>query len=210
MKPAPRTLHADVANLPAELRQLVEQMLIDGATFEDVVEAVQERGDDGVTLTAVENFFRGNLALQQERVRRQVETARALKKALGKSRSSQTRLAEAALLTGLMRLSRKSSEINLKDVMRARLERGNLHLKQQLLRLQARKAVQDHDLNRARIRAEQARWRLTKARIIELQRSLQTEGKPAGISPETLQKIQEIYGLVTLPTAPAAGHNPSS
>jgi len=210
MKPDPRTIHADVANLPADLRHLVEQMLVDGATFEDVVEAVDARGGDGITLSAVENFFRGNLALQQERVRRQVETAQALKKALGKSGSSQARLAEAALLTGLLRLSRKGSEINFRDVMRARAERSNLHLKQQLLRLQVRKAVQDHELNRARIRAEQARWRLTKARIIELRRSLQTEGKPAGLSPETLQKIQEIYGLVTLPTAPAAGPNPSS
>jgi hypothetical protein len=205
MKPDPRPLHTDVAQLPADLRQLVEQMLADGATFEDVVEAVAARGGAGVTLAAVETFFRGNLALQQERVRRQVEAARALKKALGNSGSSQARLAEAALLTGLMRLNRKGSEISFRDVMRARAERSNLHLKQQLLRLKVRKAVQDREWNRARLRAERARWRLTKLRIVELQRALQTEGKPTGISPEILQKIQEIYGLVTLPTAPAVG-----
>ena len=39
----PRHLHADVAELPADLRQMVEQMLADGATFEDVVEAVAAR-----------------------------------------------------------------------------------------------------------------------------------------------------------------------
>jgi len=205
MKPEERTLHTDVAHLPAELRQRVEQLLVEGSTFEDVVEAVDERGGDGITLTAVESFFRGNLALQQERVRRQVETVQALKKAMGKSRSSQGRLAEAALLTGLMRLSRKGAEVNFKDVMRARAQGENLILKRQLLRLKARKAVQDHELNRARLRAEHARWQLTKARVIELKRSLEVEGKPKRINRDVLQKIREIYGLVTLPTAPAVG-----
>ena len=210
MKQTQRTSHADVATLPADLRQLVEQMLTDGGTFEDVVDAVAERGGPSVTLSAVENFFRGNLTLQQERVRRQVETARALKQALGKSGSGQARLAEAALLTGLMRLSRKGSELNLKDAMRERLERENLSLKQRLLRLQVRKAVQDQEFARAHIRAELAKWQLTKIRIAELQRTLDTEGKQAKLGPETMLKIQEIYGLVISPPAPPDGQNPSS
>jgi hypothetical protein len=209
MKPDNRTVHANVAELPADLRRLVEQMLTNGATFEDVVDAVAERGGPGVSLSAVENFFRGNLALQQERVRRQVATAQALKKALGGSGSGQARLAEAALLTGLLRLSRKGSELNLKDAMRERIECENLGLKRQLLRLRVRKAVQDQQFARAHIRAELAKWQLTKSRIAELRRTLETGGKKANLGPETMQKIQEIYGLVISPPASADGKNPS-
>ena len=207
MKSDERTIHVTVAELPADLRQLVEQMLTDGATFEDVVDAVAERGGDGVTLGAVENFFRGNLTLQQERVRRQVATAQALKKAVGRSGSGQARLAEAALLTGLMRLSRKGSELNLKDAMRERIERENLSLKRQLLRLRVRKAVQDQEFARAHFRADLAKWQLSKARIADLRRTLETEGKQAKLGPETMQKIQEIYGLVISPPASPDGQN---
>jgi hypothetical protein len=209
MKPDARTVHATVTELPADLRQLVEQMLREGATFEDVVDAVAERGGDGISQSAVENYFRGNLTLQQERARRQVATAQALKKALGGSNSGQARLAEAALLTGLLRLNRKGSELNLKDTMRERIERENLSLKRRLLRLRVRKAVQDQEIARVHIRGELAKWRLTRARIVELQRTLKAGGKQANLGPETMQKIQEIYGLVISPSASPDGQNPT-
>ena len=109
-----------------------------------------------------------------------------------------------------MRLSRKGSELNLKDAMRERIEYENLGLRQQLLRLRVRKAVQDQQFARAHIRAEMAKWQLTKARIAELQRTLETGGKQANLGPETMQKIQEIYGLVISPPASPDGKNPSS
>ena len=80
MKRDKRIVHANVTDLPADLRQVVEQMLRDGATFEDVVDAVEERGRDRVSLVAVENYFRSNLVLQHDRARRQLATAAALKK----------------------------------------------------------------------------------------------------------------------------------
>ena len=90
-----------------------------------------------------------------------------------------------------MRLSRKGSEINLKDAMRERLERENLHLKQQLLRLRVRKAVQDQEFARAHIRAELAKWQLTKTRIAELQRTLETEGKQATSAPKPCRRFRK-------------------
>jgi hypothetical protein len=207
MKQDQRTIHVTVADLPDPLRQLVEQMLRDGATFEDVVDAVAERGGEGVSLTAVENFFRGNLALQQDRVRRQVATAQALKKALGGAASGQARLAEAALLTGLQRLNRKTSELDLKDVFRLRAERENISLKRRILRMQARKAAQDQQIAQVHIRNELAKWRIARIRITELQRTLQSGGKQANLGPEAMQKIQEIYGLVISPSAKPDGKN---
>ena len=198
----PSLLHSDVARLPEPLRRLVEKMLVEGATFEDVVQAVNERGDEGVTQSAVQNFFRSNLELQKQRVRHQVETAEALKAAFDHPRSAEGKLADAVLLTGFLGLTHKSSEFTRRDAERARLHRENLHLKQQLLRLQVQKAEQDRNLNRARIRSELAKYQVAKIRIRQLYRALQETSNTRGLGPEAMQKIQEIYGIVTQPFVP--------
>src|ERR1051326_7751268 len=66
----------DVAKLPAELRELVERMLVEGATFEDICDAVNDCGAP-LTLQAVQNLYRGSLELQKRRIVFQVERARA-------------------------------------------------------------------------------------------------------------------------------------
>jgi len=202
-----RLVRNDVAELPEELRQLVDQMLTEGATFEDVVEAVNDRGGDSITLAAVQNYFRGSLEIQARRVRRQVETAQALKQALGDPDSANRQLAEAALLTGFLRLNRKGADLNIKDAVRARLERENLHLKQQLLRLRVRRELQDQKFAKSRLRTELARWELTKAHIAKLKQSLEKEGDRTQLGPETLQKIYEIYGLISQPIGATEGRN---
>ena len=70
-----------------------------------------------------------------------------------------------------------------------------------------RKAVQDQEFGRVHIRTELARWQLARARIKELKRTLEAGGKQANLGPETMQKIQEIYGLVTAPPASPDGKN---
>ena len=93
--------------------------------------------------------------------------------------------------------------------MRQRIEHENLALKRQLLRLRVRKEAQDQAFARVHIRAELMKWKLAKARITELERTLETGGKQANLGPETMQKIQEIYGLVIAPPASPGGENPT-
>ena len=198
----------DVALLPQEQQQVVEKMLMEGAPFEDVVEAIAEQGETGLTLTAVRNHFRGSPSLQQRRVQHQLETVQALKQALGGDpESAEAQLAGAAILTGFLGLSRKESTLNLNDAERRRLERENLQLKKQFLELKVRKAKQDENMSRARIRVEVAKWHLLKEKVFELRRSIDNAGHGEKLGPETIQKIQEIYGLVSEPVGPEEGSN---
>jgi len=101
-----------ISALSEDMRDLVSEMLITGASFEDTAGLVNEHEDVGLTLRTVENFFRADLKLQQKRIRRQLELAQRLKAALLKEPASpESELAEAVLFTGLMALNRRGFRI---------------------------------------------------------------------------------------------------
>ena len=195
-----RTYKNDVMRLDADQRKLVRQMLIDGATFEDVVEAVNERGGDGITLSAVQNYFQGSLEIQKKRVHRLVESAEALLATVDKDpKSAEAQLARATFLTGYSRVHRNASLITPKDAERSRMERENLALKHQILIMRRKKAMQDLDYSRARTRLILLTQGKLQEEILKLQREVKTHrpGEPMG--PEMLQRIQQIYGLACQP-----------
>ena len=195
-----RKYESDVGNLDPELRSLVGRMLIDGATFEDVVEAVNERGGDGITLSAVQNYFQGSLEIQKRRVRRLIESAEALLATVDKDpKSAEAQLARATFLTGYSRVHRHASLITPKDAERSRMERENLALKHQILIMRRKKAMQDLDYSRARTRLILLTQGKLQEEILKLQREVKTHrpGEPMG--PEMLQRIQQIYGLACQP-----------
>jgi hypothetical protein len=201
----------DVSLLPQEQQQLVEKMLVEGAPFEDVVDAIAEQGECTVTVTAVRNYFRGSHSLQQRRVQHQLETVQALKQAMGQDpESAEARLAEAAILTGFLGLSRKESTLNLNDAERRRLERQNMRLRQQALELQERKNQQDAELLRTRMEVEQTKRRLLEGKILELHRTLNSSSEDDKLGPEVIHKIHEIYGLVKESRIPEEGSNDES
>lgn len=171
-------------------------MLVDGATFEDVVETVNERDRERITLHAVQNFFRSNLGLQQQRIKRQRETAQALRQALGDPASGQQELADAILMTGLMRVSRRGSEFTAKDAVYEKYERENLRLKRELTKQREQKLRLDKRIALTRWKSEQTRTELARARLLELRQMLDARKEEHRLGPETLQKIQEIYGLI--------------
>jgi hypothetical protein len=194
------TIKNDVADLQLELRELVDRMLVDGATFEDVVEAVNERGGDGITLSAVQNYFQGNLDIQKKRVHQSVENASALLATVDKDpKSAEAQLARATFLTGYSRVHRKASLITPRDAERSRIERENLTLKHQILIMRRKKALQDLDYSRARTRLILLTQGKLQEEILKLQREVKTHrpGEPMG--PEMLQRIQQIYGLACQP-----------
>ncbi len=165
----------DLARLPDDLRHSVEQMMVEGATLEDIVETIHERHKLRVTLQAVQNFFRSRLDLQQLRIKRQLETARALKKALGNPQSGQGELADAVLLTGLMRVTRRSAEFRVRDAVFEKYQRENLRLHQQAARLRVQKFNLDKRLLEARLRTEALRSRQLQEKVLDLRRTLESQ-----------------------------------
>ncbi len=192
-------LVSEVRALPAELANLAEGMLREGATFEDVCEAVNERGGPAVTLQAVQNYYRGNLALQKSRVEFQLERVRQLKESFADPESAEAQLANAAIMLGLQSLTRKGAQLTVRDAMRARLERQNLRLKQDLLRMKMAREVEDQRLRRTKLYAEMLKWQAARIKIQQLRRQLVQEGKTKMLGPEAMEKIQEIYGLLRIP-----------
>lgn len=210
-KDTERPVCAEVAKLPDEFQKLTDRLLIDGSTFEEVVETVQERGGPPLTLAAVRVYFRQNLTLQMQRVRQQVHAAQALKAALGNPESAESDLAEAAFFTGYLCLGRTGPEPTLKDTERARLQRENLRLHQRVLRLKELREAKELEFLRARTSVELAKQRALKLKVIDLHRAVTQKNRDRKLSPETIQKIQEIYGLVqTKPPAPSGIENPNA
>jgi hypothetical protein len=195
-----RKYESDVGKLDPERRSLVGRMLVEGSTFEDVVEAVNERQGDGITLNAVQNYFQGSLEIQKKRVRRLIESAETLLASVDKDpRSAEARLARATFLTGYSRVRRNASLITPKDAERSRMERENLSLKHQILIIQRKKATQDLDYSRARTRLILLTQGKLQEEILKLQREVKAHRPGAPIGPEMLQRIQQLYGLACQP-----------
>jgi hypothetical protein len=174
-----RTFKNDVGDLDPDRQKLVSKMLIEGSTFEDAVEAVNERGGDGITLNAVQNYFQGNRDKDPK--------------------SAEARLARATFLTGYLRVRRDASLITPKEAEHVRMERENLSLKRRILIMQKEKAVQAMKYSQARTRFIVLTQEKLKEEILKLQQ--EAKGRHAGepMGPEMLQKIQQLYGLACQP-----------
>src|SRR5690348_7019555 len=194
-------LVSDVAKLPAELRELAERMLVEGATFEDIYDAVNDRGVP-LTLQAVQNLYRGSLELQKRRIVFQAERARALAEALGDPESTDAQLAYAAMLTGLQSLNRKDGSISVKDAVKGSMERRNLLMKRDLLRMQIEREEQEKRFRRMRIYTEMLKVRLMRTKLVQLRRELAKPENSSALGRVAMEKIQEIYGLLEIPTVP--------
>jgi hypothetical protein len=192
---------SDVAKLPPELRELVDRLLVEGATFEDVCESVNERGVP-LTLQAVQNCYRSDLKLQKRRIEFQAERARVLTEALGDPDSSDAQLAYAAMLTGLQSLTRKDGGITLKDAVKGTMERRNILLKRDLLRMRIAREEEDKRFRKTRLHAEFLKLQLTKTKLAQLQRELKKHENSSTLGQVAMEKIQEIYGLLQIPVIP--------
>ena len=196
-----QALVSDVARLPAELSELVERMLVEGATFEDVHEAVNERGVH-ITLQAIQSRYRSDLELQKRRIQFQAERARVLTQALGDPDSTDAQLAYAAMLTGLQSLTRKDGGITLKDAVKGTMERRNILLKRDLLKMRLAREQEDKRFRKTRLHAEMLKLQLAKAKLEQLQRELKKHENSSTLGQVAMEKIQEIYGLLQIPVIP--------
>jgi len=190
----------DVKELASGLIGLVDKMLEEGSTFEDVVEGVNARGGQQITLNVVKTHFQEDRGLQTRRALRQVEDTEALLASLGKDpQSAEARLARATFLTGYSRVNRNASVVTPREAARYRMECDNLNLKHQILMLQKTKAKQDLDYSRARTNLLQITQAKMQGEILRLERELTAHRAGDPIGPEVLQQIRQLYGLACHP-----------
>jgi hypothetical protein len=190
----------DVLKLRDKEKDLVDKLLKEGSTFEDVVEGVNARGGQRVTLNAVKTYFQGNGKLQTQRALRQVEDAEALLASLDKDpKSAEARLARATFLTGYSRVNRNASVVTPREAARYRMECENLNLKHQILVMQRKKAKQDLEYSRARTRLIEITQGKMQGDLLRLERELTAHQIGDPLAPDIVQRIQQLYGLACQP-----------
>jgi AcrR family transcriptional regulator len=197
---------ADVALLGPALQELVRSMLVEGATFEDVTEAVNERPGGGVTLGAIKHFFRSRLDVQQERVRRQLEVAEKLRQAAGNSTGAEKELVGALILSGLQAVNRRGAELSVKDVARNRMVNENLDLRNRMLRQQERESRRRQKVLEKRLEFETQRVELLRRKLGKVKKAVRPGQPGPHITDEAYRQILEIYGLLDEKPGP---HGPS-
>jgi hypothetical protein len=214
-------------DLPQKLRSEAEQMFVEGATFEDIIEYTNERytaesGDPtpdlarGVTLAAVKRHFRGELSLQTQRIKRLQERGQTLKRALtGDPNSAEAELADAIFFTGMMGMERAGAQFRIKEAKQAFLSRQNMRLKESSFELKKLNSEVVRKNVEARTATELKKQEQLSQKLRELENTIARESGSNQLGPETLRKIRELYGLFSeepapeSPTAESAGEHGS-
>jgi len=186
----------EVNDLPSPAQELLRQMLVEGATYDDVVEAVKERHNQKITLTAVEHYFRSDLGLQKDRVRHQVKIARELKDSLADAQSDHAELAEAVLFAGLMGLRRGTAAADFQTALRVKNRHEDLKMKWGAFQLKTEQADLGKKVARVRLKSEKTKQKLLTRELQKVERAIQEGMKGHKLGSETIKRIHEIYGLV--------------
>ena len=184
---------------PERLKQ-IDELLAEGATFEDVVATLNAEPGAQLTPLAVENYFCRNLELQARRVRRMVEKAETLRAALGSDPdSSEAKLAQATLFTGLMGLRQKATAIDLEDVHILRLRREKLDLECKIQRMRENESRERRRLDKAKTAYMIAKHDKVRFELHKMRDLLRTLKRGNRLDTETINRIREIYGIIQQP-----------
>ena len=192
------------ADLTPDQEQTARQMLIEGATFEDVVFTLRARGQSAEQ-PAVENYFRSHPELHALRAQHLVEIAREIRRRTGEGDPEDVEFADAVVMTGLLRMNRSVALLDVNDALRRKYERENSRLRQQKLRLEAQHAELRRDFMRARTRLLSAQWKKARGKLKEAGDALARAEEARTLNPEIAATIQEVYGLVQAPPIPPLG-----
>ncbi len=201
LKRAPALVKSE---LSADQEKSARQLLIQGATFEDVVLTLAARGQQ-VSQLAVENYFRSSPDLHALRAKRTIELARKIRAESEGGDPGDIELADAVIMTGLQRLRGSSADLNVNDALRRRNEREVSHLRRQNLRLKGRESIAKHDMYRARTRVLNVQWQTARENLKRLKNDLENAKQGELSGSELAARIQEIYGLIEAPPAPPVG-----
>ena len=197
-----REICTDVTKLEPEWREVVDELIEKGSTFEDVEEIFKEREGPRVTLHALEVYYQSNLDLQRRGVRNLIKRAEELKKSMADPTSTEARLADATLFTGLVSLSRRHARLTVKDAQSLRLQRENLRLRQRVLKMKLAQAVREKSIAHQRYLFEEARRHKLTLQNEQLEEILKKLRQDQTLPADVMGKIQEIYGIVKEPYIP--------
>ena len=189
---------ASKGRYPASVRAIAEQMLIEGASPEEVVKAAHERGFTRLKRDTVQRWLDESPELSEQTLRRQAETAVALRQSLATDLGSpEARLAEALLFAGLARPRTlepvaAGTVATLGIVWRKQLESENRILRRQAERLRQRNRSISRRIVRARLRLERMRWKLLERQVSRFGASAAEDTGDDFLVPELLIELRKL------------------
>ena len=189
----------DVSELTKDLQTLVRKWLVEGATFEDVVERVAEPGKATITQRAVEHYFRSTPQIQAARVAHQIRVADKLGKALRDPKSAEAKLAQTVLVMGLSGLNRGGETFRVKHAMQVMKEQKDERFKEADSQRKEAKLGMEEQESQIRMQSLQTKLDVATFQLDRLKQSIERQGKDKTLGPEIIQQINEIYGIVTAP-----------
>jgi hypothetical protein len=193
-----------LARIAPEILPELDELIIEGWTLEGAAAAINESGKYTVALSSVEHYFRSNIDLQRRRIQFISRTASAITEHLpGNPDSPEKQIVNALVMGGLLKSNEKDAYTNLNIMMLRRAEIINLELRNKLMegktienRLQKKHLEAQTQLMRARTEFVEGQTE----KLREFVRKLE---KKKNITPDTLEKIQAIYGLMSQSVAQA-------
>lgn len=194
-----------VGEIAPEVKAQLDELIIEGATLEGATSAINEGSKFSVALSGVEHYVRSNIDLQRRRIQYIAHTTSAITEHVpGDADAVEKQLINALIMAGLLKINEKDASPFLNSMMLRRAEVTNLRLRNRLMRWKEKENRMLEKRLEAQTQLMRARTEFVEgqtAKLLEFVRKLE---KKRSITPETLQKIQEIYGLLAQNVASAS------
>ena len=194
-----------VVKIAPEVRAQLDELIIEGATLEGATAAINESQQFSVPLSAVEHYVRSNIDLQRRRIQYIAHTTSAITEHVpGDADAVEKQLINALIMAGLLKINEKDASPFLNSVMLRRAEITNLRLRNRLMRWKEKENLMLEKRLETQNRLMRARTEFVEGQTAKLLECVRKLEKKRSITPETLQKIQEIYGLIAQNVASAS------
>ncbi len=205
----------EVRLLPEGMQAALRQLMVEGAMVEYAADAVNARHDwdiepepgakpytrklhPVITVEAVRHFYQSDPQLQRERAQFFVSSTNAITQALsptGTTHEGQSNYVRAVVTAGLVKVGEKDTTLAIRDSVRQFNEMENLRLKNRLMGFRNRELTQREKYREAQQKLAEEKTNFVKVQTEETRQTLRKLEKKRHLTPETFQKIREMYGM---------------
>ena len=221
----------DVRLLPEPMQKAIRELLVQGATIEGAARSVNDRedwnetseGNTGkstrynVTCDAIQEYYNADRELPRARALSLVEGTEAITRSLsttGDLIDGEVRYVQAVVMTGLARINDTDAPLSVKDALRARAEMAVINLKIRLGKLKVSETMWHRAYEKSQTALLEQRKDFVFEQTVKLRDMMRKLEKKKNLTPETLQKIQETYGIlaenVAMATAASTATEPEA
>lgn len=186
-------------DLPEEVQAQLKELLVGGATPETAADVVNESNQYRISQKVVANFFQTHPEIHFLRAQRLVKDAETILTSLGSGSTAagEKRYVKAVIMDGLQAQKHSEKSWSVRDALRSHREVENLRLHNKILDIRRRDLENRQKHQEAHAELERERATFIRVQTNRLERLKAKIANPETLTPESLESIREIYGLVS-------------